>query len=256
MVRCHISPGAFGLSLGNRYPEIRRLELRQLARELLSSDSSTNSQLLKEAIKSYTGGELPHAKHVIPALYDLIESDEPTEETPLPAAASTSHGTAGWDWTGLKKALTSSLTSGTFLDSQFYAVESRSPTSPSKIRPIYFCSKVGGILTSILMAGGSLTRITRCWVYDPSSQVPQSSNHGKRPSDMNVTTTVMLTMKNLTKSAPWSVIRVRNGLSNRPKLITVSSVCSVASSSVQESPTTADLRFDSALLLGSGAAKT
>ena len=136
----------------DRYPELRELELRQLARVLLSSDSGPTLELLKMKIKSYAHGELPHAEHILPALYELMENDESVKEMPLPAVASPNQQATGGDWEGLKRALTRSLTSGTFLDSQFYAVESRSSTGLPKIRPIYLCSEVGGSFTSKLVA--------------------------------------------------------------------------------------------------------
>ena len=135
----------------DRYPELRELELKQLARALLSSDSDPTVESLKEKIKIYTHGQLPHAGHILPALYELMESDESVKETHLPAAAPQNQQAAGGDWNGLKKALASSLTSGTFLDSQFYAVETRSSTGSPKIRPIYFCSRVGGNFVSKLV---------------------------------------------------------------------------------------------------------
>jgi len=156
----------------DRYPELRELEVRQLARMLLSSDPDHTLGLLKEKIESYGHGEFPHAEDILPALYELMESDESVKETPLPAPAPPNQQATGRDWEGLKKALTSSLTSGTFLDSQFYAIESRSSTGSPKIRPVYFCSTVGGSLTSKLAACKSLTWImwTGC-----SSTIPDSS---------------------------------------------------------------------------------
>jgi len=142
----------------DRYPNVRELELRHLARVLLSSDSDPTLGVLNAKIGSYTSGELPHAEHVLPALYELMESDESVEEMPLPAAASPNQLVTGSDWDGLKGALTGSLTSGTFLDSQFYAVESRSSTDLPKIRPIYFCSAVGGSFASNLAACGFFTQ--------------------------------------------------------------------------------------------------
>ena len=102
-----------------------------------------------------------------------MESDESVQEPPLPAPmAASRQQVAGGDWVGLKKALTKSLTSGTFLDSQFYAVESRSSTGLPKIQPIYFCSTVDGSFASKLMTcksplpenvqmGGLLTHSSR-----------------------------------------------------------------------------------------------
>ena len=155
-------------SLVDRYPEIRNLELRQLARVLLSPDSAPTSQLLKKNIRRYTQGEFPHAKHVISTLYNLMENDESVEETPLPEVAAPIHDTVSEDWAGLKKALTSSLTSGTFLDSQFYAVASRSSSSLPKIRAIYFCSAAGDSFPSKLLAGKILTQFTCGWICDRS----------------------------------------------------------------------------------------
>ena len=149
----------FNFLLLGRYPELRELELRQLARALLSSNSGPTLGVLKAKIKCYTSGQLSHAEHILPALYKLMESDESVDETPLPVAAPpnqrvTDHADRAWD--GLKKALTSSLTSGTFLDSQFYAVESRSSSGSSKIRPMYFCSTVDDGFASNLTACGPL----------------------------------------------------------------------------------------------------
>jgi len=159
LVRHAVSLRPFRPSWINRYPELRELELRQLARALLSSDSGHTLGLLKTKIKSYTHGQLPHAEPILPALYELMESGELIKETPLPVAASSNRQAAGGDWDGLKKALTRSLTSGTFLDSQFYAVQSRTSTGSPKVRPVYFCSAVGGNFTSMLVACKSLAWI-------------------------------------------------------------------------------------------------
>ena len=88
-----------------------------------------------------------------------MESDKSVKEAPLPVAAPLNQQATGGDWEGLKKALTNSLTSGTFLDSQFYAVQSRSSTGLPNIRPVYFCSTVGGNFTSKLAACKPLARI-------------------------------------------------------------------------------------------------
>ena len=141
----------------DRYPELRELELRQLARVLLSSDSGPTLGALRRKIKSCAKGNLPHAEHVLPTLYELMESDESVEEASLPAGTSSDQPAASEDWDTLKKALTSSLASGTFLDSQFYAVESSSSKGSLRIRPIYFCSAVGGSLVPRLVACGFLT---------------------------------------------------------------------------------------------------
>ena len=144
----------------NSYPKLRELELKQLARVLLSSDFGPTLELLKAKIESYAHGELRHAEHILPALYKLMESDESVKETPLPAVTSPSQQATGGDWEGLTKSLTESLTSGTFLDSQFYAVQSRPSIGLPKILPIYFCSTVGGGFTSKLVACKPFTRIT------------------------------------------------------------------------------------------------
>jgi hypothetical protein len=159
LVRYPHSLRRYKFLLIGRYPELRELELRQLARVLLSSDSGPTLAALKTKIKSYASGHLPHAEGVLPALYELMENDGSIKEAPLPRAASYSQQVVHGDWDGLKKALTSSLTSGTFLDSQFYAVESRSSTGLPKIRPIYFCSTVGDSFASKLAACGSFTGI-------------------------------------------------------------------------------------------------
>ena len=128
---------------------------------LLSSEPDPTLGLLRAKIKEYAHGELQHAEHVLSALYDLMESDESVKETLPPAAPPPDQQATDRDWEGLKRALTSSLTSGTFLDSQFYAVESRPSTGLPKIRPVYFCSTVGEGFTSELVTCKSLTRIMR-----------------------------------------------------------------------------------------------
>ena len=51
-----------GFPWTDRYPELRELELRQLARVLLSSDSGPTLGLLKAKVRNYGQGELPHAE--------------------------------------------------------------------------------------------------------------------------------------------------------------------------------------------------
>ena len=185
-----------------RYPELRDLELRQLARVLLSSDSGPTLGLLKTKIKSYGNGELQHAEDILPALYELMESDESVKETPLPAATPSNQQASSRDWEGLKRVLTRSLTSGTFLDSQFYAVESRSLTGLPKIRPLYFCSTVGGSFVSKLVACKSLTRVMCGWVADPSFKIRRKSEHGEHHLDAQMDMTAILMTKVLTPRAP------------------------------------------------------
>lgn len=148
---------------------MRELEIRHLALRLLSVDSVLTMTSLNATIERYTNGELPHAKHIISALYELMESDElPIEEIPLPVALSSDEQAHSGDWDGLKKALTSSLTSGTFLDSRFYAAGSRSsPTGLPKIHPIYFCSMADDSFTSKLMSCKPFAQITCGWAIDP-----------------------------------------------------------------------------------------
>ena len=87
----------------NRYPELRELELKQLARVLLSSDSGPTLGLLKAKIESYGHGELPHAEEILPALYELMESDGSVKETPPTAAAPPNQEATGKDWGGAQE---------------------------------------------------------------------------------------------------------------------------------------------------------
>ena len=246
--------------LVDRYPELRDLELRQLARVLLSSDSGSTLGLFREMVKRYTRGELPHGGPVISTLYELMESDESVEETPLTVTASGSvDQQVDFEEVTralvLGRALTMSLTSGTFLDSQFYAVESRPSTGMPKIRPIYFCRTVSDYFTFDPMSCKSLTRI-KCGLVvdsDPSFQVLQNSGHKGCSFGEQMGAIAILTSKYLTKMSPPSAILVSNG----------SSICCwflavglVAPSSVGENPTPMDLPLEPALLLNHGTAKT
>ena len=141
-------------SLRCRYPELRELELEQLAHTLLSTDSGPVLDALKDKIKFYTRGQLPHAKEILMALYELMERSEPFKKTPVQSPAPSKRGIACGDRKSLKDALTWSLTSGSFLDSQFYALDSRPPAGAPRIRPIYFCSMVGGTFSSKLVKRG------------------------------------------------------------------------------------------------------
>jgi len=126
------------------------LELKQLARTLLSTDSGPARRALKDKIKAYNRGELPYAKDILPALYRLMESDAAFEE-PARSPKPSDQEIAGGDWERLKDALTRSLTSGTFLDSQFYALDYKSRSDAPRIRPVYFCSIAGGALLPKLL---------------------------------------------------------------------------------------------------------
>ena len=219
--------GTFRFSRIGRYPELRELELRQLARTLLSSDFDPTLELLKVKIKHYTHGQLPHAEDILPALYELMESGELVKEEPVVATVSPDQQVAGGNWEALKKALTDSLTSGTFLDSQFYAVESWSSIGSPKIRPIYFCSTVGGSLAPKLVACESLTWIMCGRVADPPSQIPRNLRHREcHPLGVQMGMTVTLRTKILTWRAPQSATRVRSGSLIRLRTIAMNSVYS------------------------------
>lgn len=215
-----VSHLAFDFSPMDRYPELKELGLRQLARVLLSSEPDRAMASLRGKVKSYTRGELPHAKHVISGLYRLMESNKSVEESPLPPTVRSNQQNVDGDWAGLKKALTSSLTSGTFLDSQFY-VESRSSTGPAEIRQLYFCSPVSTSFASKLMACKSFARIVCGLGIDPPSKVPQSSGPGEYPLSSQMGTTVIWRTRGLTKKDTQSYTRVFNGSSIRsPRIST------------------------------------
>ena len=202
LVRCPLSLRPVKFPQIDRYPELRELGLRQLARVLLSSHPDPTVGLLKAKIKSYGHGELPHAEDILPALYELMENDESVKETPFPAPAPPNQRTTCGDLEGLKKALTSSLTSGTFLNSQFYAVESRSSAGFPKVRPVYFCSTVGGSLASKLAACKSLTWIMCGWAADPSFQIRRNSEYGEHHlPEVQMGMIAILMTKSLIRSA-------------------------------------------------------
>ena len=238
----------------DRYPELRELELRQLARVLLSSKSGPTLGLLRAKVRSYAHGEFPHAEHVLPALYELMESDESVEKTPLPVAAPLNNEAMGGDWEGLKRALTSSLTSGTFLDSQFYTAVSKSSTGLPKVRPIYFCSTVAGSFVSKLVARKSPTRVTCGWVTDPTFQIRRKSEHGENHFlDVWMGMTAILMTKILARRAPRRATLVQSCLLILPNSPPRTQF---PPSSVRENPAAADLPIESALLLKSGGART
>lgn len=127
----------------------------------MSADSGPAFDALKDKIKAYTRGQLSHASDVLPALYELMERKEPLKKTQAQPPASSKDGTTGGDWKRLKDALTWSLTSGSFLDSQFYALDSRPSGGTTKIRPIYFCSMADGSFSS---------KLAKCGFYTPRLQ--------------------------------------------------------------------------------------
>ena len=53
--------------------------------------------LLKAKFKSYAHGELPYAEHILPALYELMESDVSVKETPFSVAGSPNQQATGGD---------------------------------------------------------------------------------------------------------------------------------------------------------------
>ena len=205
-------------SLVGRYPELRDLEIKHLAWTLLSFDPGRTLRSLKKEIEAYTGGRVPHAKHVISALYKLMENDELIEESPLTIATSPNQRPPSAGCAGLRKALTSSLTSGTFLDSQFYAVESKSSSGLPKIRPIYFCSMVGGGFMPKLMACKPLPEIMRGRDIDPQFQVVQNSRRKKHLFDSQMGMTATSRTRIPIKNVLWSLTRVRNGSQIRSEL--------------------------------------
>ena len=134
-----------------RYPELRELELKQLARALLSTDSGPALHALEDKIEAYSRGQLPHAKDVLPTLYELMESDEAFRGTPTQPPAPSKQDRIGRGRGGLKAALIQSLRSGSFLDSQFFALDSKPQVGTPTIRPIYLSSMVGSTFLSKLV---------------------------------------------------------------------------------------------------------
>ena len=98
MVRCPLPLRPFEFLLIDRYPKLRELELRQLERALLSSDSSPVLVTLKAKINSHANGQFSHAEDVLPALYELMESEEQVGEVSLPIVVSTNQQVVGGDW--------------------------------------------------------------------------------------------------------------------------------------------------------------
>ena len=175
-MRYPLSLRPIGFPQIDRYPELRELELRHLASELVPSVAGPTLGLLKAKIRSYAHGEFPHAEHILSTLYELIENYGLVKAMSFPEAAeSPDQQATNGRWEGLKWVLASSMTSGTFLDSQFYAVESRSSTGLPKIRPVYFCSRVDRNFASRLVARKSLPWVICGWVVDPPSQIPRNS---------------------------------------------------------------------------------
>ena len=211
-------------SLVGRYPELRELEVRQLARALLSTNSASTLQSLQKGIEKYTRGRLPHAIHAISTIYELMESDDSVEveEIPLPASPFFSQQPHSDDWAGLKKAIVSSLTSGTFLDSQFYAVESKSCSGLLMLRPIYFCSTVDDSLMPRLIACEFIARMICGQATHLSFQLLRKLRGEKHSFHPQICMTVILRIVRLAKNAPWTITHVRNGSPIRYKLVALS----------------------------------
>ena len=133
------------------YPEVREVQIEHLARNLLSSAEPWQTAALKRKIEFYTSGALPHAQDLLPALYHRLAN-------PLSMSVRTPHPPQrpprdGFDWQVLKTELTKSLSSGTFLDIELYAPAFRLESgSQSKLRPLYFCSAVGGEYTTKILS--------------------------------------------------------------------------------------------------------
>lgn len=118
------------------------IQVEHLARNLLSSIDPWKTAALKRKIEIYTSGALPHAQDVLPALYHRLAN-------PRLLSVRTPHlfqipPRGDFDWQPLRRELTKSLSTGTFLNMELHAPESRSSSGQLKLRPLYFCSAVGG----------------------------------------------------------------------------------------------------------------
>ena len=126
------------------------MQVKHLARSLLSSSEPWKTAALKRKIECYTAGGLPHAQEVLPALYRRFANPQalrpvaPSTRAPRPLQAPPKDG---FEWQVLKTELTRSLSSGAFLNMELYAPTSRSSGGRPKLRPLYFCSAVGSECT-------------------------------------------------------------------------------------------------------------
>jgi len=117
---------------------------------LLSSIEPWKTAALKRKIEFYTSGALPHAQDVLPALYHRLSNPQFLSIWTLhPFRAPPSDG---FDWQILKKELTKSLSSGAFLNMELYAPVSKLSGGQRKLRPLYFCSAVGGGYTAKILS--------------------------------------------------------------------------------------------------------
>lgn len=128
--------------------------MEHLARSLLSSGDPWKTAALKRKIECYVSGTLPHAQEVLPALYHRLANPQslrsvtPLMPIPHPFRMPPRDG---FDWQVLKAELTKSLGSGAFLNMELCAPASRLSDGRLKLRPLYFCSAVGGeCITKIL----------------------------------------------------------------------------------------------------------
>lgn len=174
------------------FPEVREVQAEHLARNLLSSIEPWKAAALKRKIEVYTSGALPHAQDVLPTLYHRLAN-------PLRLSMRTPHPfqlpqRGDFNWGALKNELMKSMSSGTFLNMELYAPESRSPAGQQNLRPLYFCSAIGGEYTAkILSCTFFLVSIVRCelsfssGVKDPSSGYHEAlGNSYKCDSDIEI----------------------------------------------------------------------
>ena len=132
------------------FPEIMEVQVEHLARNLLSSIEPWKTAALKRKIEVYTSGALPHAQEVLPALYHRLAS-------PRLLPMRTPHQfqmplRGDFDWRILKRELTKSLSTGTFLNMELRAPEFRSSSGQLKLRPLYFCGAAGGEYTTKILS--------------------------------------------------------------------------------------------------------
>lgn len=126
------------------------MQIEHLARNLLSSIEPWKTVALKRKIEAYTSGSLPHAQDVLPILYHRLANPRLLSIRTPPPLQAPSRG--DFDWQVLKNELTKSLSSGTFLNMELYALESRSSGGKPKLRPLYFCKAVGCEYTAKMLS--------------------------------------------------------------------------------------------------------
>ena len=137
------------------FPEVREVQVEHLARSLLSSGEPWKTAALKRKIECYTSGGLPHAQDVLPTLYHRLANPRflgpinSSMRTPRPLQA---HPRGSFNWKLLKIELTKSLSSGVFSTTELHAPVSRLSGGQPKLRPLYFCSSVGGEYTAKILS--------------------------------------------------------------------------------------------------------